>query len=146
MEGAVVGEVAGLFGQFETVVRQLTLYLATGVEGVAGLVVGFAVLESLWRVLRLALGRFRGVGGIGDTEGIRLHLGHWLAVALELLLAADILKTAVAPTWDDIGKLAAIAAIRTALNYFLDREVREEERRTQAEPLPPAVRDAPQRG
>jgi uncharacterized membrane protein len=43
---------------------------------------------------------------------------------LELLLAADILRTAVAPTWEDIGKLAAIAAIGTALNYFLEKELK----------------------
>jgi uncharacterized membrane protein len=44
---------------------------------------------------------------------------------LELLLAADILQTAVAPTWDDIGKLAAVATIRTVLNYFLEKELRD---------------------
>ena len=44
-------------------------------------------------------------------------------LALEFTLAADILKTAVAPSWDDIGKLAAIATVRTALNYFLQKEV-----------------------
>lgn len=61
---------------------------------------------------------------------IRLDLGRTLALALEFLIAADVLKTAVAPSWDDIGKLAAIAAIRTALNYFLERDlkaVKEEE-------------------
>jgi uncharacterized membrane protein len=50
-----------------------------------------------------------------------------LTIALELLLAADILATAIAPTWDDIGKLAAIAVLRTALNYFLERELRSSE-------------------
>jgi hypothetical protein len=35
-----------------------------------------------------------------------------------------VLATAVAPSWNDIGKLAAIAVIRTALNYFLERELR----------------------
>ncbi len=53
---------------------------------------------------------------------IRLGLGMFLALGLEFLLAADILRTAVAPTWEDIGQLAAIAAIRTGLNYFLGRE------------------------
>lgn len=57
---------------------------------------------------------------------LRLRLGRWLALALEFLLAAVILRTAIAPTWDDIGKLAAIAALRTALNYFLAQEVRNE--------------------
>jgi uncharacterized membrane protein len=55
-----------------------------------------------------------------------MTLGKWLAVALEFELAADILNTAVTPTWSDIEKLAAIAALRTALNYFLEREIRAE--------------------
>jgi hypothetical protein len=46
-----------------------------------------------------------------------------LALALEFLLGADILRTAVEPSWDEIGRLAAIAAIRTALNFFLQREI-----------------------
>ncbi len=54
---------------------------------------------------------------------LRVRFGSSLTIALELMLAADILATAVAPTWDDIGKLAAIAAIRTALNYFLEKEI-----------------------
>jgi uncharacterized membrane protein len=57
---------------------------------------------------------------------IRLSLARYLALALELQLAADIIMTALAPTWEEIGKLAAIAAIRTALNFFLAREVKEE--------------------
>lgn len=52
---------------------------------------------------------------------VRLTFARWLAVALEFELAADILNTAVTPSWSDIEKLAAIAALRTALNYFLER-------------------------
>jgi uncharacterized membrane protein len=62
-----------------------------------------------------------------------------LAVALEFELAADILRTAVAPTWNEIGQLAAIAALRTALNYFLGKEIDKEassERRDAESPLP----------
>jgi uncharacterized membrane protein len=50
------------------------------------------------------------------------------------LLAADILRTAVAPTWEDIGKLAAIAAIRTVLNYFLERELHTIQKDGRSEP------------
>jgi len=38
---------------------------------------------------------------------------------------ADIVRSAMAPAWDDIGQLAAIAAIRTFLNYFLERDLAE---------------------
>jgi uncharacterized membrane protein len=47
----------------------------------------------------------------------------WLLLALEFELAADVLRTAISPTWDDVGKLGAIAAIRTALNYFLEKDI-----------------------
>jgi uncharacterized membrane protein len=59
---------------------------------------------------------------------VRLTLGRFLALGLEFQLASDILRTAIAPSFDQIGKLAAIAAIRTALNFFLAREVAEEQR------------------
>jgi uncharacterized membrane protein len=60
---------------------------------------------------------------------LRLRLGSWLALALEFQLGADILTTTVAPTFEDLGKLASIALIRTFLNYFLNRELADEEQR-----------------
>ncbi|NEN88580.1 MAG: DUF1622 domain-containing protein, partial [Okeania sp. SIO3H1] len=56
---------------------------------------------------------------------IRLELGISLVLALEFLLAADIVGTAISPNWSDIGRLAAIAGIRTFLNFFLEKEVKE---------------------
>ncbi|MEX2264861.1 MAG: DUF1622 domain-containing protein [Bryobacteraceae bacterium] len=56
---------------------------------------------------------------------IRLTLSRYLSLALEFQLASDILSTLIAPTWQDLGRLAATAAIRTALNYSLSREMKE---------------------
>lgn len=64
---------------------------------------------------------------------IRLDLGRFLVLGLEFQLAGDILRTAIAPTFDEIGQLAAVAAIRTALNYFLGREIAEEREEVRAE-------------
>jgi uncharacterized membrane protein len=58
---------------------------------------------------------------------VRLSLGRYLALGLEFQLAGDILRTAIAPTFAELGQLAAVAAIRTALNFFLEREIREEQ-------------------
>jgi uncharacterized membrane protein len=58
---------------------------------------------------------------------VRLSLGRFLALGLEFQLASDVLRTAIAPSFDELGKLAAVAAIRTALNFFLAREIREEQ-------------------
>jgi uncharacterized membrane protein len=59
---------------------------------------------------------------------VRLSLGRFLALGLEFQLASDVLRTAIAPSFVELGKLAAVAAIRTALNFFLAREIREEQR------------------
>jgi uncharacterized membrane protein len=58
----------------------------------------------------------------------RLAFSRYLVLALEFQLAADIVKTAAEPTWKDLGILAVVAAIRTFLNYFLQKEMKEEER------------------
>jgi uncharacterized membrane protein len=55
---------------------------------------------------------------------LRLRLGQSLVMGLEFQVAADILKTALAPTWNDMGLLAALIGVRTVLNYLLEREVR----------------------
>ena len=56
----------------------------------------------------------------------RLTLGSYLVLGLEFQLAADVLKTAVAPSFTEIGQLAAIAGIRTVLNYYLEKEIAKE--------------------
>jgi len=53
----------------------------------------------------------------------RLELGYTLSLGLSFLIGASILKSSITPTWDDIGKLAAIIGIRTVLNHFLSREI-----------------------
>ena len=64
---------------------------------------------------------------------IRLSLARYLTLGLEFQLAGDILRTAIAPTFQEIGQLAAIAAIRTALNYFVGREIRQERAEIEAQ-------------
>jgi hypothetical protein len=60
-----------------------------------------------------------------EVPGVRsgLRFATWILLALEFALAADIVRTPVAPTWDDISKLAVIATIRTMLNYFLAKDI-----------------------
>src|SRR6187455_2060679 len=59
-------------------------------------------------------------------RAIRLRFSRYLSLALEFQLAADIVSTAIAPTWPELGKLGVTAVIRTGLNYFLSREIKEE--------------------
>jgi uncharacterized membrane protein len=97
--------------------------IARCVEFAAALIIAVATIEALIKAALIFVQRNRPASAKNE---VRLTLGRWLAVALEFELAADILNTAVTPTWSDIEKLAAIAALRTALNYFLEREIRQE--------------------
>jgi len=136
-----------MLGIFKTI----TLYLAAGVEAAAAVVIGIAAIEATARALLIFFRGDRMRGGSGadamtdEKENVRLRLGRWLAVALEFELAADILRTAIAPTWKEIGQLAAIAVLRTGLNYFLQQEIDKaaaRQRAAQAE-TSPAPGDAP---
>lgn len=112
----------------QDIFKESTLYLAMAVEGAAALVIGLAALQAVIRSLSTFLGRNNGRGG-AFRDRIRFDLGRWLALGLEFELAADILRTAVAPTWNEIGQLAAIAVLRTLLNFFLQKEIDSSARR-----------------
>ncbi|MFN2461622.1 MAG: DUF1622 domain-containing protein [Candidatus Velthaea sp.] len=104
----------------ESLFRSTTVGLASYIEAGAALIIGYAAVEAL--VGTAALIVRRRIGEVAKDD-VRLRLGRWLSVALEFELAADILRTAVTPTWNDLGKLAAIVVIRTAINFFLQQEI-----------------------
>ena len=104
----------------ETVIASVQ-WLRLGVETIGAVVITFGIVAAVVTFLR----RLR-VNDTSTMQTSRHVLAHYLAIALEFQLAADILSTAVAPSWDQIGKLAAIAIIRTALNFFLTREMRDQ--------------------
>lgn len=110
----------GMFGQVEEQVQSYVEWLRLAVESLGALVIAAGVVAVVVGLVRYAL------AGGGSFVPIRLAFARHLTLALELQLAADILSTSVAPTWDRIGKLAAIAVIRTALNYFLSKELKDE--------------------
>lgn len=92
---------------------------AVVIEAVAGLVILLASLRAGWRTVELAWVRHMGARA---ADRVRLDLGKGLSVALEFLVGADVLRTAVAPSWVELGQLAAIVGIRSALNFALERE------------------------
>jgi uncharacterized membrane protein len=73
--------------------------------------------------LRCLLAVFHPSATRQDLRDGYLRYARWLIAGLTFQLAADIIETASAPTWDDIGRLTAIAVVRTFLNYFLERDI-----------------------
>ncbi len=84
--------------------------------GVAAIVVGV-----LWAV---AMSARRWRSGTDEYRVFRHRLGRVILLGLELLVAADIIRTvAVTPTFESAGVLAIIVAIRTFLSFSLEVEL-----------------------
>jgi uncharacterized membrane protein len=105
----------------EDLFKLWTAYLALGVEASAGIIIGLAAIEATYKALMLFFGQRK--ASENGKEEIRLQFGRWLSLGLEFELGADILRTAISPTWNEIGQLAAIVVLRTALNFFLQVEI-----------------------
>lgn len=95
----------------------------------AVLIVLYGTLEVVLGIVKYAFGDDDGV----ERRAVWLRYARWLVAALTVQLAADILETSVAPDWNTVGQLGAIAVIRTFLNYFLEKdlsEIRERQKET----------------
>lgn len=116
----------GAFQTVESAIAIAAQWLKLGVEAVGALVIAVGVMSAIYQF----------IAHFSDEQPsnfnrVRLTLGKYLTLALEFQVGADILSTAIAPSWEQIGKLAAVAAIRTLLNYFLTKELTEEQKREQ---------------
>jgi uncharacterized membrane protein len=104
----------------ESLVIEAARQIALAINVIAILVVVGGVLEAVVGLLRAMLNRS---ATLVAKRALWLDFARWLIAGLTFQLAADIVETAIAPSWDDLGKFAAIAAIRTLLSYFLDRDL-----------------------
>lgn len=119
----------GLSSPLESWLKVIVGYLAAGAEIAAAIVIGGAVMRGIATYLKILFSSSK--PHLDATEVIRLQLGRVLALGLEFTVASDILRTAVAPTRQDILNLGAIVLLRTLLNYFLEREIQQGEQNRQ---------------
>jgi uncharacterized membrane protein len=99
----------------EELFQRFAAYSALIVEVLSAAFIAIGAVEALWMLLTI------------DRDGRRKRVfgrfGVWLLLSLEFQLGADIIRTAISPTWMQIGQLGAIALIRTFLNYFLEKDL-----------------------
>ncbi len=94
-------------------------------ETISVLIITIGMIDTCYKVLK----SFH-LSWVNAYNEIRFTFSRYLVMALEFELAADIIGTAISPTWDQLGKLAVIAIIRTLLNYFLQLELKDEKKET----------------
>jgi len=115
----------------EELLHGLAHFVALGVEAIAILIIAAGSIEALIGIVRVMA-----KPGATNTEvrAVWLSFAQWLVAAMTFQLAADIVSTSFSPSWDEVGRLGAIAVIRTFLSYFLDREM-ESNRKLQREAM-----------
>jgi len=107
---------------------RLTEATVLGIDFMALLVIAFATVEAF-------VGGLRAIRKSGhERRQVWLRYARWLIAGLTFQLAADLVETSIRTSWMAIGQLAAIAVVRTFLNFFLERDVTEVRER-QREPL-----------
>jgi uncharacterized membrane protein len=126
LQNAPIAAPSGGAGE-ETIIN-LVSWLRLLVETTGAVIIAIGVVLAAIQFVKVLISR-----KAENYTSIRLLLARYLALALEFELGADILSTAISPSWDQIGKLGAIAVIRTALNYFLSREMEQERKFSEIE-------------
>jgi len=97
------------------------LYITIGTFGVAIIVWGVAL--TVYRLLKLEFTRLKNKSIYRERESVRHQFASYLLLALEYLIAADIIATVIHPKFEEIAILASIVAIRTVISYFLEKEI-----------------------
>ena len=104
----------------EDLFRTAASYVALLLEAMVVLTVAIGSFEALYRIVATFVVRR---ADDWNRRAVWLRFAGWILISLEFALGADIVRTAIAPSWDDVGKLGAIAAIRTFLGFFLGRDL-----------------------
>jgi uncharacterized membrane protein len=107
----------------EELFKEIASRIALGVEFVAALLVAYGAIEALVGLVNPK--RTADTALFHKRRKVFVRFGVWLILGLEFELAADVVRSAISPSWSQIGQLGAIAAIRTVLNYFLERDIEE---------------------
>ena len=104
--------------------EELVVFLSQSVSRIAQLFSIFIIVSGIIKVFWLyTVNIFKSNNVLEVMKESRAELGYSFSVGLGILIGSSILRSVIAPTWNDIGQLAAIIGIRTVLNYFLTKDI-----------------------
>jgi uncharacterized membrane protein len=104
----------------EELLHRIAHQISLGIEVIAIAVITWGAIEAVIGILSTIV---RPSTTNQDRRHVWLMFARWLVAGLTFQLAADLVNTSFEPTWDELGRLAVVAAIRTFLSFFLDREM-----------------------
>jgi uncharacterized membrane protein len=106
----------------ESMLAEVAHYAGTLIEAMALVIIVVGSIEAFVAGTRAMVSK---QATERERRAVWLRYGRWLVAGLTFQLAADLVHTSIAPTWDELGRLGAIAVIRTFLSYFLERDIDE---------------------
>jgi uncharacterized membrane protein len=109
------------------ILKTIAEYASYLLEGAAILVIIVGAVQAVYLYVRRGLVKKADLNVFMQS---RFKLGSSLSLALGFLVGADIIKTAISPSWREIGQLGAIVVIRIVLNFFLTRDLKQLEEMT----------------
>ena len=99
-------------------------YISFGIGIVAVAVIIWGTIMGIIELVRCEFYRFRPKNKVtSPLHQVRLTVGSYLLLGLEFLIAADIIRTIVKPTLEELAILGGIVVIRTIISYFLGKEL-----------------------
>lgn len=116
-----------LFGAIMESIQYVLQAVVLSISGLGAAVVVWGVIDAIRGFVRLKFSSTE-KDAVAESESIRQHLGAHLLLGLEIFIAADIITSAVSPSWEKVGILVSIVAVRTVLSYFLRMEVKQSTR------------------
>ena len=106
--------------------QQVVDYIALSIGAMAALIIIYGLILGLVELVRVELhgGITVQEGKPSVFEGIRYDIGFHLLLGLEFLIAADIIRSIMRPTLEELAILGGLVVIRTVISYFLGKEIR----------------------
>ena len=106
------------------IIHNILQVVVLTISGIGAAVVVWGIIETIVAFIRLKLSAAQ-EDAVSQSEAVRQRLGAHLLLGLEIFIAADIISSAVSPSWEKVGTLAAIVGVRTVLSYFLRMELKQ---------------------
>ncbi len=119
---------------------QLTLPL---LRAIGVLIIIWGVVCAAVRLVGMEIKLLQGKQYERDAAVIRQHLGYYLLLGLEFLIAVDIIETLMHPDWKELGVLAGLVVLRTLMSFSLHWELKETEKDQQNEQQVAGVSSSP---
>ncbi|MCK5739870.1 DUF1622 domain-containing protein [bacterium] len=104
-------------------INRILEYISLGIGSAGAAIVLWGAVIALVELFKLEYSRTKKQPICRKRETLRHHLGSYILLGLEFLIAADVVHSLIKPTLAEIAILGGIVTIRTVLSFFLTREL-----------------------